>query len=82
MLQELSCDMTYEMLNSADTSSLKVELKGKPAGPPLPQLSCSVSARGCFDPSRALQLGGTERNGSVCLRGPRKNLYFFLLYAS
>lgn len=62
MLRELSGDMTYEMLNSADTSRLKVELKGNPTERPLPQRSLNVSAGGGFYISKALQFGGGERN--------------------
>lgn len=80
MLWELSRDLTHEMLNSADISSLKAELKGNPAERPLPQLFLSVSAGGGVYIARALQFGGTEKNWSVGLHTPRKNIgciFFF-----
>lgn len=48
MLRELSWGVTYEMLNSADTSSLKAELKENSAKGSLPQLSLSICGGGGF----------------------------------
>lgn len=69
MLQELSWAMTYEMLNSADTSSLKVEQQGTPAEWPFPSFPIAALLEvisTLVEPCSLEEQRETDRLGFIC----------------
>lgn len=81
MLWELSWDVTYEMLNSADTSSLKAELKENPAKrslPSFPLLSLREVVSTSVEPCSLEEQRETERWASCTLQNYRLYVYVYL----